>query len=402
MSMDGQAKLAAPVTAFFSALEVRDRNLAVSVLAQQVRLEVPSLGLRCTGQEEVLGAIGAVLVAFPDFRYRIRSRYVAPEQVTDEAVLEGTWTGPLLDRQPRGVSGMVPARMMLTHDGKAVTTMTLWADAGALHDLFGLSETLPSSSPLVSRLRATLPATEGRVIIAQERDSGTAEREPPFPQRQVVLPPRPRVTSRGTDPRAPVPRRIRRLQAAALALLMVGASSALFAWVVNGTVRATADRSHPQAAATPAADPAQTRQPPSTAESGPGSPLPLRFDATRNEFEFSSDALFFDTDSSTLTPNAQAALAKVVAQIRSEQRYGRVTVTGYTDQRGPAKYNLKLSQARADAVATALRQALAGLPDRVAVDAVGRGEEDPIVTKGTTSSELAPNRRVTIQVPSPH
>lgn len=405
--MDEQAQLAAPVTTFFSALEVRDRDLVVSVLAPQVRLDVPSLGVSCRGQEDVLRAIGAVLVAFPDFRYRVRSRYVASERVIDEALLEGTWTGSLLGRSPSGVAGMVPARVMLAHDGVVVTTVTVWVDAGALHDLVDLPVTPPPSNPLVRRLRATLPTAEGRVILAQERDRRIAERDPASPQPQLTSPPHPRVTPRGADLKAPVPRKIRRLRSAALALLMVGVSSALIAWVIKGTVHTAADRPRAQAATSGTTGTTGTTGGPATrpatgaAVSDPDAPLPLRFDATRNEFEFSSDALFFDTDSSTLTPQAQAALAKVVTRIRTERRYGRITVTGYTDQRGHAAYNLKLSQARADAVAAALRQALGRLPDRVTVEAVGRGEKDPIVTKGTTSAELAPNRRVAIQVPKP-
>jgi outer membrane protein OmpA-like peptidoglycan-associated protein len=397
-----EAQLAAPVTAFFSALELRDREMAASMLSPDVRLGVPSVGLICTGRDEVLDAIGAVLIAFPDFRYRVRSRYVAPDQVTDEALLEGTRTGPLLDSPPSGAAGTVPARVILTHDGDVVTAATLWADAGALRELVELPETLPgAASPLVSRLRATLPAAEGRLILAQERDSTIAEREPPMLPPQVAPPARPRAT-RGGDLKVPVPRKVRRLQAAVLALLMVGASFSLVAWVVSGTVRTAGDQQPAQANVGPDPTPSTAAQATTPMVAGPNpEPVEVKFDETRNEFELSSDALFFDTNSAELTPQAQTALAKVVAQIRKERRYGRITVNGYTDKRGGSGYNKRLSQARADAVAATLRKALGNLVNRVTVVPIGHGEEDPIVTTGTTPEELAPNRRVTIQVPKP-
>jgi outer membrane protein OmpA-like peptidoglycan-associated protein len=396
--MDGRSRLAAPVTAFLAALETRDRGLVASTLADGVRLEAPSLGFSCTGRAEVLGAIGAVLVAFPDFRYRVRSRYVAPGQVTDEALLEGTRLGPLPGRPPNGAPGAVAARVMMAHDGHVLTEVTLWVDCGALGELIELPERLPvPSSSLVSQLRAALPVEQGRLIVAQERDLSAVEQEAAALHPPVLPSPRARVSTLGTDLKVPVPRKVRRLQAAALVALMAGTSTVLVTWMVNGTVRSAADRTHPRASAGPAALREPTPQP--VVVDGPDALVPLRFNPSRNEFEFSSDALFFDTGSFELTPQAQQALNKVVTRIRDERRYGRITVTGFTDQRGAEKYNLRLSRHRAEAVAMSLRHALGNPADRVTVVAVGRGEADPIVTKGKTSAELAPNRRVTIQVP---
>jgi outer membrane protein OmpA-like peptidoglycan-associated protein len=136
-----------------------------------------------------------------------------------------------------------------------------------------------------------------------------------------------------------------------------------------------------------------------TSTTAVGSQVELRFDPGRNEFELSTDALFFDTDSSRLTPAAQSAIERMATQIRAEHRFGRITVTGYTDQRGPARYNQSLSLRRAGAVAVTLSRALGPVATKVSLTAVGKGEADLIVASGTTAEELAANRRVTIQVP---
>jgi outer membrane protein OmpA-like peptidoglycan-associated protein/predicted ester cyclase len=399
MGMEEQARLAAPVTAFLAALQTRNRDLVAACLADGVTLDVPSLGFTSTGLDDVLDTIGTILLAFPDFRYRVRSRYVAAQQVTDEVLLEGTQTGPLLDSPPTGAAETIQARVMITHDGRLVTGLTVWADAAALRALVNLPGGLrASASPLVSRLRASVPSTEGKVILAQERDLATAPRETPTPV-PPMTPPRARVTTRTGDLKVPVPRKVRRLQAAFLGLLMVGASAALVTWVVSGTVRTAANQPPAAALTTPSVKAPAAQRPSSTTVTSGGSQVQLQFDPGRNEFELSTDALFFDTDSADLTPAAQAAIAKVASRIGAEHRFGRITVTGYTDRRGTADHNLLLSRQRADAVAVALRRALGPLASKVSVVSVGMGARDPIVTRGTTAAELARNRRVTIQVP---
>ncbi len=74
-------------------------------------------------------------------------------------------------------------------------------------------------------------------------------------------------------------------------------------------------------------------------------------------------------------------------------------VDGYTDSKGSSSYNDRLSQRRADAVATALRRALSGAAPRLRT--VGHGEEDPVAANQTEDGEDNPrgrakNRRVTV------
>jgi outer membrane protein OmpA-like peptidoglycan-associated protein len=99
-----------------------------------------------------------------------------------------------------------------------------------------------------------------------------------------------------------------------------------------------------------------------------------------------------------LTPAAQSVLATVATKIKSGGQ-GIVTVTGYTDSIGPASVNIPLSQARAQAVVTALTPLVAGAP--VTFQAIGKGSADPIAPNtlpdgADNPAGRAMNRRVTL------
>jgi hypothetical protein len=101
----------------------------------------------------------------------------------------------------------------------------------------------------------------------------------------------------------------------------------------------------------------------------------------------------FDLGQATLTEQNR----KVVAQAAENFRQGRtprISVTGYTDTSGPAAYNLKLSQRRADAVTAELVRD--GVPAADIVT-VGRGENDLLVPTAEGVREPR-NRRVEIVV----
>ena len=62
-------------------------------------------------------------------------------------------------------------------------------------------------------------------------------------------------------------------------------------------------------------------------------------------YRLAADALFaFDT--ATLRPQADAALADLLAKVRAHGDTGEVRVDGFTDRLGSATYNRELSQAR--------------------------------------------------------
>lgn len=59
--------------------------------------------------------------------------------------------------------------------------------------------------------------------------------------------------------------------------------------------------------------------------------------------------MFFEWDKSDITPEAASILDNAVTQYQSCNS-AKVMVAGYTDTSGTAKYNMGLSQRRADAV----------------------------------------------------
>jgi outer membrane protein OmpA-like peptidoglycan-associated protein len=115
-----------------------------------------------------------------------------------------------------------------------------------------------------------------------------------------------------------------------------------------------------------------------------GSALAISFDSS----------VLFGFDESTLRPQAQAALLEAAKRLAA---FGNaaVTVEGHTDNVGAADYNMKLSQARADAVRSFLlsRPELSGR----AVTAKGFGATKPIAPN-TSEEGRQKNRRVELVI----
>jgi OOP family OmpA-OmpF porin len=105
----------------------------------------------------------------------------------------------------------------------------------------------------------------------------------------------------------------------------------------------------------------------------------------------------FSFDSAELSEAGKQQLAEAVG-MHADDYIHRVNVEGYTDQIGNPRYNLKLSQQRADAVKAEL--VARGIPEeRIRTSAMGSA--DPIVTcEGVTGEALvtclAPNRRTEV------
>lgn len=62
------------------------------------------------------------------------------------------------------------------------------------------------------------------------------------------------------------------------------------------------------------------------------------------------DRVFFETDSSDLTPQAHATLDKQAQWLRTYSQYGQFTVEGHADERGTREYNIALGARRAQTV----------------------------------------------------
>ena len=62
------------------------------------------------------------------------------------------------------------------------------------------------------------------------------------------------------------------------------------------------------------------------------------------------DRVFFETDSSDLTPQARATLDKQAQWLTNYSQYSQFTVEGHADERGTREYNNALGARRAQAV----------------------------------------------------
>ena len=103
--------------------------------------------------------------------------------------------------------------------------------------------------------------------------------------------------------------------------------------------------------------------------------------------------LGFEPGTSQLTAESQARLADIVARAQARSG-GEIVVTGHTDRQGSLEANDKLSLERAHAIRTLLIER--GFK-RELIEAVGRGEREPVVP---TDDEVAEprNRRAELLV----
>ncbi|HMO76878.1 MAG TPA: OmpA family protein [Sphingopyxis sp.] len=105
------------------------------------------------------------------------------------------------------------------------------------------------------------------------------------------------------------------------------------------------------------------------------------------------DRLLFDTNESNLKPE-QVETISAVARRLSNAGISWARVEGHTDSVGSDAYNLKLSQARAEAVAAPMQANGMALPaDRI----IGRGESLPLSSNDTPEGRQD-NRRVVVIV----
>ncbi|MBP9182494.1 MAG: OmpA family protein [Fuscovulum sp.] len=101
--------------------------------------------------------------------------------------------------------------------------------------------------------------------------------------------------------------------------------------------------------------------------------------------------LLFATDSASVRPDLAGDLRTVAASLLKYPS-SRIEVIGHTDNTGAAAYNQDLSQRRAGAVASVLRDS--GVPSS-RLTAYGRGEDQPVASNLTPEGR-AQNRRVEI------
>lgn len=106
----------------------------------------------------------------------------------------------------------------------------------------------------------------------------------------------------------------------------------------------------------------------------------------------------FGFDSATLAPQ-QNKLDEIAAALNANQQVSHILITGYADRIGNAKYNLRLSEQRADSVKKYLSDKGVSTGR---LEAQGKGEADPVVSCNDKKRSdlilcLEPNRRVEIE-----
>lgn len=108
-----------------------------------------------------------------------------------------------------------------------------------------------------------------------------------------------------------------------------------------------------------------------------------------------NSALLFDVGKSRLKPEALAELDKLAIKINSYGSKAKMTLEGHTDSDGSDKDNMRLSEARAQAVWKHLSQKLSLSSANVKVQ--GYGESRPVADNATEEGR-AQNRRVDILI----
>lgn len=122
---------------------------------------------------------------------------------------------------------------------------------------------------------------------------------------------------------------------------------------------------------------------------GPGGGAP----GSQQEFLVSvGDRVFFETDSSSLTPTAMATLDKQAAWL---QRYGnyRVMLEGHADERGTREYNVALGARRAAVVVNYL---VSKGVDQRRITSKSFGKERPVAICNDISCWSQNRRAVTV------
>ena len=100
------------------------------------------------------------------------------------------------------------------------------------------------------------------------------------------------------------------------------------------------------------------------------------------------DRVFFESDSTDLTPTATGTLDKQAAWLQRYPRYSFL-IEGHADERGTREYNLALGEKRANAVKEFL---VANGVETARLKTVSYGKERPAVL-GSNEAAYAQNRR---------
>lgn len=153
-------------------------------------------------------------------------------------------------------------------------------------------------------------------------------------------------------------------------------------------------------------DPVSKKSAPVIAEASPAPEPIVQKKTVFVPYTMQTEALFAYDDSELNEHGKQMLHDDIIGKMKEFPKDEVVVVTGYTDRIGSEKYNMKLSQRRADAVKTYMVDQ--GI-DGNRIETAAKGEADPIVScdniKGKANHTnkaliacLQPNRRIVIDL----
>ena len=105
-----------------------------------------------------------------------------------------------------------------------------------------------------------------------------------------------------------------------------------------------------------------------------------------NNIIVSSDIkpIYFDFDSSELTPRAKSELDKLINYL-SKNPNAQLIITGHTDAMGSDEYNILLSKNRTNSTVTYLKAK--GVSNSKIIKTIGKGESEPAQPNILTNGE---------------
>jgi peptidoglycan-associated lipoprotein len=112
------------------------------------------------------------------------------------------------------------------------------------------------------------------------------------------------------------------------------------------------------------------------------------------EVTLTDDAVRFGFDRSDLTDPAREVLENLISQLKAENRNVYIEIQGYTDAFGTEDYNMKLGEARAEAVRRYLAEN--GVPLH-RISTISYGESRPVADNRSKAGR-SKNRRVVVLV----
>jgi peptidoglycan-associated lipoprotein len=105
------------------------------------------------------------------------------------------------------------------------------------------------------------------------------------------------------------------------------------------------------------------------------------------------DRVFFETDSTELTPQSRATLDKQAQWLTQYSNYGQFTIEGHADERGTREYNIALGARRAQTV----RDYLASRGIQTSrIRTISYGKERPVAVCNDISCWSQNRRAVTV------